>query len=151
MIKRSLLGFLACLSAACGDESVPTEPVPGLPNAVATNSCGPADGPAVAIYLAAQPVESLQPVAPYVQVNIQGSFNALGAGTVFRITESYQVASAWFHGSGVEVKIANDGEVGVTTKSATGLAGYVDLRFPDGLRLRGRFSANWEPRQMLCG
>jgi hypothetical protein len=151
MIKRSVPALLACLIAACGDASVPTEPVSGLEHAVATNSCGPADGPAVAIYLAAQPVESLQPVAPYVQVQIGESFTALAAGSVYQVSDFFMEANAWFHGSGVEMKIANDGEVGVTTKSSTALTGYVDLRFPDGLRFRGTFSANWEPRQVLCG
>jgi len=150
VIKRSLPALLVCLAAACSDESAPTEPVNGLPYAVATNSCGPADGAMVAIVLAAQPVEALQPVAPYVQIHIQGSFDALSAGAVFPISESYQDANAWFHGSGVE-RTANGGEIGVTSRTSTAIAGYVDLRFPDGVRLRGTFSAAWEPRQLLCG
>ena len=151
MIKRSLPALLVCLAAACGDESAPTEPVSGLPHAVATNSCGPTDGPAVLIYLAAQPVESQQPVAPYVQVQIWESFTALAAGSVFQVSDFFMQANASFHGSGVETKSANDGEVGVTSRTSTAIAGYVDLRFPDRVRLRGTFSAAWEPRQILCG
>lgn len=150
MIKRSLPALLLCLAAACSDDSAPTEPVNGLPYAVATNSCGPADGAMVAIYLAAQPVESLQPVAPYVQVHIHGSFADLAAGSVFQVSDSFQDANAWFHGSGVE-RTANGGEIGVTSRTSTAIAGYVDLRFPDGARLRGTFSANWTPTQLLCG
>jgi hypothetical protein len=152
VLRRIYLGLTACLVAACSDGSEPTEPVSGLPHAAASNSCGPADGPAVVIYLASMPIESLQPVAPFLQIHIWRSITELDAGSVIRISESISDANASFHGSGVEMKTANDGEVGVTSKSTTVIAGYVDLRFPDGPRFRGTFSAAWEPRNLLlCG
>jgi hypothetical protein len=135
---------------ACGDDSAPLEPLSELPFAVATPSCGPADGPAVLIYLASTPIESLQPVAPFVQVNIWRSITELGAGSVVPISESISDATAWFRGSGVE-RQATGGEVGVTSRTTTALAGSVDLRFADGPAVRGTFTAKWEPRQLLCG
>jgi hypothetical protein len=150
VLKRFVPVLVACLSAGCGNESAPLAPLRALPHAVATNSCGPADGPLVVVYLASMPIESLQPVAPFVQVHIPKSFAELGAGSVFPISESFTDANAWFHGSGVE-RTANGGEIGVTSTSATAMAGYVDLRFPDGVRLRGTFTANFQPRLMLCG
>jgi hypothetical protein len=141
---------MACLLVGCGDDSAPTEPVSGLPHAAASNSCGPADGAAVVIYLASMPIESLQPVAPFLQVHIWRSITELGAGSVIPISESISDANAWFRGSGVE-RQATGGEVGVTSRSATSLGGYVDLRFADGPRMRGTFTATWEPRAVLCG
>jgi len=150
VLKRLIPTFLAGLILGCSDDPAPLEPLRGLPYAVATPSCGPADGPAVLIYMASMPIESLQPVAPFVQVNIWRSITALDAGSVVPISESLSDAGAWFRGSGIE-RTANGGEVGVTSKSATTVSGYIDLRFPDGFSLRGSFTATWTPRQMLCG
>ena len=150
MLRRSFRGLLACLLVACNNEPAPLEPLRDLPHAAATNACGPADGAIVVVYLASTPIQSLQPSAPFVQVHIPKSFAELGAGSVFPISESLTDANAWFHGSGVE-RTANGGEVGVTSTSATAMTGYVDLRFPDGVRIRGTFSATWEPQQVLCG
>jgi hypothetical protein len=150
VLKRPVIGLLGCLLVACSDDPVPLEPLSELPYAVATPSCGPADGPAVLIYLASMPIESLQPVAPFVQVNIWRSITDLNAGTVVPISESLSDASVWFRGSGIE-REATGGEVGVTSRTSTTLAGYVDLQFADGFTMRGSFTATWTPRQMLCG
>ena len=149
-MTRPVFGLLVCLIVACSNDPAPFEPLSELPYAVATPSCGPADGPAVLIYLASMPIDSLQPVAPFVQVNILRSITELGAGSVVQISESLSDANAWFRGSGVE-RQATGGEVGVTSRTTTTLAGYIDLRFNDGPALRGTFSATWTPRQMLCG
>ena len=150
MLKRPVFGLVACLLLACSDDSAPLEPLSELPYAVATPSCGPADGPAVLIYLASMPIESLQPVAPFIQVNIWRSITDLNPGTVVPISESLSDANVWFRGSGVE-REATGGEVGVTSRTSTTLAGYVDLRFADGPGMRGSFTATWTPREMLCG
>jgi hypothetical protein len=151
VLKRSLsVLLLAGFIAGCSDDSAPLEPLRELPYAVATPSCGPADGPAVLIYLASMPIEALQPVAPFVQVNILRSITELDAGSVIQISESISDANAWFRGSGVE-RQATGGEVGVTSRTTDTLAGYIDLRFTDGAPLRGSFAATWTPRQLLCG
>ena len=150
MLKRSLVVLLAGSMAGCGNDPAPLEPLSELPHAVATSSCGPADGPAVLIYLASMKIDSLQPVAPFIQVNIWRSITQLGAGSVVKISESLSDANAWFRGSGVE-RQATGGEVGVTSRTTDTLAGYIDLRFADVAPLRGTFSATWTPRQMFCG
>ena len=152
MLRRSLSGLLACLvlPAACNDEE-PIGPLSDLPYAAATNSCGPADGPVVLIYFAAQPIQSLQPVAPFVQVHIPRSFAELDIGD-YPIGQSFANANAWFHGSGVETKTATGGVVSITDVNPSGLAGQIDLDFPDGVRFRGTFASAWTPRQfLLCG
>ena len=150
MLKRVFLALSAMLAAGCSDNPVPSEPLSDLPFAVATNSCGPADGPVVAIYLASTRIESLQPSAPFISIRIPHSFETVGAGSKYQITELFTDASAFFHGSGIE-RTANGGEVGITSKSSTTLTGYVDLRFADGPRMRGTFAATWQPTQFLCG
>ena len=147
-LRRPILVLLAALLASCSDDPAPVAPLQDFTYAMATPACGPADGPMVLIYLATSPFES-QPSAPFIQVHIPKSFDDVNAGAVFPVSESLSDANAWFRGSGVE-RTANGGEVGVTSKS-TVLSGYIDLRFPDGYRLRGSFIASWVPRQMLCG
>ena len=148
---RSSLAIALCVLAACSDET-PFEPLSALPFAYATNSCGPADGPTVVVYLAAQSFDLAQPVAPFVQVNLPIASTALKAGDVFHVDDDDIMApNAWFHGSGVEASAANDGEVGVTAFTANLLSGYIDLEFPGGQIFRGSFIAAWQPRQTFCG
>ena len=75
----------------------------------------------------------------------------LKAGDEFQVGELFSEANAWFHGSGVETREADGGEVGVTAFNASTLTGYVDLEFTGGPKFRGTFIAAWQPRQLLCG
>jgi hypothetical protein len=146
----SRLTIALCVLLACNDEG-PLEPLSEFPFALATPSCGPTDAPIVAIYLATQSFEVSQPVAPYVQVHVPTSSSQLKAGDVFEVNELFTAANAWFHGSGVETREADRGEIGVTAFSASTLSGYVDLEFNGGPRFRGTFVAAWQPRQLFCG
>ena len=51
------------------DLSLPAPPN-GYPTAYATRDCAPADGPAMRLYLAAEPSEALPPPAPFIDVAI---------------------------------------------------------------------------------
>ena len=150
MSRLSPLAIAFCFLVACDDET-PFEPLSEFPFAYATPSCGPTDAPVVLIYLATQPFESSQPVAPYIQVTVPSASSELKAGDVFDVGEPLTEANAWFHGSGVETRTANDGEIGITAFSANVLSGYVDLEFSGGPTFRGAFTADWQPRQLLCG
>lgn len=149
MNRLSRLTMPLCVLAACSE--TPLEPLSELPYAYATPSCGPADAPTVSIYLAAQSFELPQPLAPFVEVHLPSASSQLKAGDVFRISELFTEASAFFHTSGVETRVANGGGVGVTEFKANILSGYVDLEFTDVPRVRGTFIAAWVPRQLLCG
>lgn len=150
MLRRACLTLALLLTAACDDET-PLAPLSELPYALATNSCGPTDAPSLLIYLASQPFDAGQPVAPYVQVHLPASVGELSTDKVFQVGESYTAANAWFHGSGVQTRTANGGEVGVSAPTSVTISGHVDLRFPEGARIRGTFIADWQPRQILCG
>jgi hypothetical protein len=116
------------------------------------SSCGPADGPATYIYLSSTPVELPQPVAPFIQLFVPKRFSESTAAEVFAIGDDFNVeASAWFHTSGVEPRQATRGEVGITSLASNRLTGFVDLVFPNGVRIRGSFNAPWHDPQTLCG
>ena len=151
-MRKIILLMVATLIVACDDDT-PLQPLSALPHATATPSCGPADGPATAIYLASTPVQLPQPDVPFIQVFVPRRFTeSTTEGVVFRIGENFdEEASAWFHRSGVELKSATSGEVGITAFTGNLLTGYVDLEFPDGVRVRGSFSASWQHREILCG
>jgi hypothetical protein len=128
------------------------EPLGELPHAAAVASCGPADGPATQIYLASTPVELPQPVAPFIQVFVPRRFTESTPDMVFSIGDDYnEEASAWFHTSGVEPRQAVRGEVGITSLASNRLTGFVDLVFPNGVRIRGSFNASWHDMQTFCG
>lgn len=142
----ALLGLLA----AC-DEN-PTEPPEGFPHALATPSCGPVDQPLVAIYLAAAPIETPQPAAPFVQITVPGPLSELRAGQSWPMTEDYSGGTAWRFVGGINPPIvANQGDVSITEVSSTMIRGSVNLRFADGTRVRGTFDAVWQPRELFCG
>jgi hypothetical protein len=144
------LAIALCFLVAC-DDKTPLEPLSEFPFAYATPSCGPTDAPIVEVYLATQPFELPQLVAPYLQVHIPSSSSELRAGDVFAVGEHTTEANVWFHGSGVETRAASDGEIRVTAFNANVLTGYVDLEFSGGPIFRGTFTAAWQPRQLLCG
>lgn len=150
-MRKLILPLVTLLVGACHENS-PLEPLAALPHAAATPSCGPADGPATLIYLASSPVELLQPSVPFIQVFVPGRFTESTPREVFDVGEDFnEEASAWFHRSGVELQSATRGVVGITAFRGNLLTGYVDLTFPDGVRMRGTFTASWQPREILCG
>jgi hypothetical protein len=150
-VRPRYLGTLILLAAACNSDRL-VKPVDGLPYALATPSCGPADGPATIIVLASTPVELPQPSVPYIQVFVPRRFTESTRGDVFEIGDDInENSNAWFYRSGVETKSARRGEVGITALRGNQLTGYVDLEFPDGARIRGAFSATFHSVATFCG
>lgn len=151
MSRLSRYCLAACLVGLAGCDGTPVDPPTGLPHSLATPSCGPADEPIIAIYLAATPIESLQPPVPFLQVNFPASFSELRPGIEWRVSEGYSAGAAWLYEIADTPVMATSGEVEVTDSSASAITGFVDLRFSDGSRIRGRFEARWQPREMRCG
>jgi len=137
-------------AAACGADDIPAPPE-GLTHALGTRSCGPADGPAVAIYLAAAPVAALEPAAPYVRIDVWEAVDrlttqawVLDAGSTTGIASHYSSAGAF--------EVATSGRIVVTAVDRdTTLVGTVDLDFPSAGRVRGGFRAVWVSSAPLCG
>ena len=151
MSRLSRYCLAAFLVALVGCEGTPVDPPKGLPHSLATPSCGPADESITAIYLAATPIESLEPPVPFMRVHFPASFAELRAGLVWRVSESYSAGGAWFYESTETGATATQGEVGITESTADVITGYVDFRFSNGSRIRGSFEARWQAREVFCG
>lgn len=148
--RPTILLTLAVSAFGCRPYNV-SAPPDGLPHSAATRSCGPADGPAVAIYLASSPVQALEPSAPYVRFYMWQALNDL-AGRSFALTGEAPEGSAWYHRSVSDYEVATSGQISVTSVGSDNtIEGWVDVRFATAGRVRGGFRATWIPGQPLCG
>jgi len=66
LLKLAVIGFAV---AGC-DSSNTLGPPPDLEYAAVTRTCGPADGPAVEIFLVPAPMQSLAPQTPYARMYV---------------------------------------------------------------------------------
>ena len=139
---------LLAVTASCASDAIPGPPT-GLPFAAATPACGPADGPAVAIYLSPDPVESLDPATPFVRIAIWQPRE--------RLTErSWSVAdgaaAAGYVSTPNDFESATGGSVTVSGIDPDGtVRGEVVLTFPVRGRIAGGFYARWFPVALRCG
>jgi len=141
-IIPALLG--ASLSLGCGNVSGPPE---GLSHALAMNTCGPADGPATAIYLAPEPIQAVSPSYPYVRIAIWQDVTQLAGGT-YRLDGA---ASALYTPGAGTFELASRGTVTIRRVGPENrVEGVVDLQF-SFRRVLGTFSAAWVQLELLCG
>ena len=142
VIRWSSFSVLVFFAMACSDG---TGPPFGFRHAAATFECGPADGPAVAIYLSPNPVTSLEPSGPYVRIYIAQAVEEVG-GKAFPIGETSPVG-AWFQTSPSNSEMATSGYVITSSVNADKtVEGTVDLTFPNAARVHGSFHAPWISR-----
>ena len=138
----------AALVLACSSDGV-VGPNGRFDHAAATFACGPADGPALAIYLAPDPITSLEPAGVFVRVYVSGTIDEI-RGAMLPIS-THSNAAAWFHPNANEYEIATSGYLMVGSGSAGGtLEGSVNLQFPSAGRVHGAFHADWIPTNVLC-
>ena len=149
-ITRMLrLSLVVAFAMACSSDSV-SAPLRGFVYAAAVFQCGPADGPAVAIYLAPNPVGSIEPSAPFVRVYVPVQLDQL-TGHVWPISTNTE-AAAWFHPNASTYEIAETGYMIVSSvDSESTITGSVDLHFPDAGHIKSEFRATWVPSHTLCG
>lgn len=149
VISWSSFSVLIFLAMACSDGIA--APPAGYTHAAATFACGPADGPAVAIYLSPNPVTSLEPSGPYVRIYIDTAVEQVG-GKAWPIGGS-SPAAASFQTSASNYEIATGGYI--ITSSVSGdktIEGTVNLMFPNAGHISGGFHAEWISRAgPLCG
>jgi hypothetical protein len=147
LIRRigSLLVFAILLG--CGSDTV-LRPPGGLNYSVAVSQCGPADGPAVAIFLTNDPAQKPNPSPPYVRIYIDLSNSALD-GRQRSVAGSNAEAAAWFQ-LGIGPSVAADDGFVVATESRDTIDGSVDLLFPQAGHIVGAFHAPLFPNQALC-
>lgn len=147
------LGLCALsVATACGLDGIPGPPL-GFDHAASAQACGPTDGPAVAIYLAGSPVESLDPSPPYLQVAVWQSLHDL-AERSWSVAGAEAQGGAWFYSTNDDFELATSGHVVVNAvRSDSTIEGSVTLRFPTAGRVTGSFRAPWRYREpdWYCG
>jgi hypothetical protein len=148
-MRASPLGILALIvAAACGADGV-SGPSGPLPHAAAMATCGPADGPAVAIYLAASPITDNEPQVPHVRIAIWTALDQL-AGRSWAVGDAGEAHATW-HAAPSNFVVAERGEIVVHSVSAdNAIDASVDLIFANG-RVRGRFTSTWLSLPIPCG
>jgi len=150
-ITRMLrLSLVVAFAMACSSDTI-SAPLRGFVYAAAMAQCGPADGPAVAIYLTPNPVGSIEPIAPFVRVYVPVQLDQL-TGRMWPIASGNTEAAAWFHPDASTYELAETGYMIVNSvDSESTITGLVDLHFPDAGHIRSQFRATWVPSHALCG
>lgn len=135
---------------ACSADGIPGPPE-GLPHALATNSCSPADGAAVAVYLSGTPSDTVEPAAPFVRVAAWGSLASL-IGRTIDVSAGGGAGGAWYVPAPNDFELATTGTLRITAVLDDGtVEGALDVRFPVSGRMHGGFRAAWRPRTLFCG
>jgi hypothetical protein len=142
------MAVVVAAAVACDSDSV-FEPIRHFEFSAATFQCGPADGPATAIYLT-HDVGSIDPSAPFVRIYIPVAVEEL-SGRVWQLSEDSPEGAAWFHSSDASSEIAASGYMIVAAVgSDRTVQGSVYLEFPDAGRVSGAFAAGWIQRIVIC-
>lgn len=144
----TLLLLVSCTSE--NDLSLPAPPS-GFPTAYAMRDCAPADGPAMRLYLAAEPSEALPPPAPFIDVAIWQ-----GVSTVADKRFEWSGASSEGNARRCTATDACESATGVVLQfrplgADTSVTGTMTLTFADGSMVAGGFNAAWRSTTMLCG
>ncbi|HEY6107486.1 MAG TPA: hypothetical protein VIV56_01160 [Gemmatimonadales bacterium] len=140
----------ALLAVACLSDST-LRPPGRFHYAAAARACGPADGPAVGIYLATVPVESLAPPAPYIRIAVWQPLDHLAGGS-WLIAAGDTSAAAWYYTAPNQFEVATGGHVMVTAvQPDTTIEGSLDVTFPAAGRVTGGFRSVWIAGAPLCG
>lgn len=152
MKRTRLLRFVgvAFVVAACGTSCRTAVEAPNglLPYAAAMQSCGPTDGPAVSLLFSANPdVTSATPSYPLVRVMIWRAL-AEARGKTVQLGGNDGFAS--FSRSAEDVTGASRGSVTLDA-GTNAVTGTLNLTFPNRDPVRGRFTAVWIERTILCG
>lgn len=153
VIRPVHAGVLLLLTVACGEDGagpLPAAPS-GYPYAYATNSCGPADGPATRFYLASEPSATLPATVPRIEFVIHRSASELQGEDVTWDGSSSDGWAGRCDGAG-PCAAATSAVVRFRRGAAdTVLSGTVKLRFEDGTSASGGFEATWRRTEQLCG
>jgi hypothetical protein len=148
---RHLALSIAIVAVTACDSGATHAPPRGLPHAVATSTCAPNDALAIAIYLTAAPAETMEPSAPYLQITIWHSLDAMD-GRTWSLSPDSDDGAASFRATPTGFETATRGSITVRSVSDENrVAGTVDVTFPSAGRIRGTFNATWIPSTRLCG
>jgi hypothetical protein len=139
---------VALLTPGC--ESGPAEPPPEFPFALATRECGPADGPAVAIYLVRDTMPALPPGGARVRVYVWHALDELPGRSWAVGGDSPDGFAEYWDGAGETTPLRGTVTVAAVRADST-VEGEVDLVSGGAFAVRGGFRAAWRPRVLMCG
>ena len=143
------MAVVIAAAVACDSDSV-FEPIRHFEYSAATFQCGPADGPATAIFLSHDAVGSTQPSTPFVRIYIPVAVGEL-SGRVWQLSADSPEGAAWFHSGDASSEIAASGYMIVAAVSSDRtVQGSVYLEFPDAGRVSGAFAAGWIQTTRTC-
>ena len=142
------LSLVAALVLACSSDGA-IGPPSRFDHVSATFACGPADGPALAIYFSEEPVTVGFPPGAFVVVYVQGTVDEI-VGTMWPFSTG-STAAASFHPGGNDYEYATGGYLLVSSGSAgQTLEGTVDIEFPKAGHLQRAFRAEWVQSNIMC-
>jgi len=160
LIRLISASMVISFSLACAGDGISAPPI-GFTHAVAGPDCGPAGGPALAIYLTRDPAIPPIPLTPpLVRIYLAQSVTAISgrtwtlAGTASDGNASFQSAPS--NNSGLVQfpipELATGGYMIVTSVGSDNtIEGAVDVTFPSAGHIRGGFRAAWVlPNVSLC-
>ena len=141
------IAVIGVLAAGCSSDTA-VGPSGSFDHAAVTSTCGPADGPAVAIYLTSEPVTSLEPSGIYVRLVVPRSIDEL-AGTSWAIATNTEAGARYTRPNDYEW--ATSGYLLVKSVSTDhSVTGSVYLDFPNAGHMQGEFHADWFPASQPC-
>jgi hypothetical protein len=142
------MAVVVAVAVACDSDSVFT-PIRHFEYSAATRQCGPADGPATAIFLSHDAVGSTEPSSPFVRIYIPVAVEQL-SGDVWQLSEGAE-GTAWFHSTDTNSEVAKSGYMIVAAVgSDRTVQGSVYLEFPNAGRVSGAFAAPWIQSTVIC-
>jgi hypothetical protein len=140
---------VAALALACSSDAL-IGPAGRFDHAAAMLACGPADGPAVAIYFASEPVTTVEPQGDYVRVYVPRTLDEVAAGKTWPIATNSEAAGLYHFANG-DYEIAKSGYLTVTSVDTDKtITGTVSLTFPNAGRVQGEFHAEWFQTLIAC-
>lgn len=143
------VAVIGVLAAGCSSDTA-VGPSGRFAYAAATATCGPADGPAIAIYFTSEPVTTLDPPGDYVRIYVSRTLDEIAAGKIWPIASNSD-AAAWLHYANGDFENASVGYLEVASVSANKtVAGTVSLTFPDAGHVQRDFVAHWIETTMPC-
>jgi hypothetical protein len=154
MGRRYLVGLTIILAvgAACNSDGIPAPSI-GFDHAVMTPACGPADGPAVAIYLASSPIDHVDPPTPFVRIAVWQPLDHVGGRTWRFGIGGGDSASAVLVTGPNDYNVAIGGYVTLNVIDTTSTTeGSAELEFIGVDHIAGGFHAAWSSAAApLCG
>src|SRR6185312_9253313 len=140
LIRRTGSLTALALLLGCSSDSV-LLPKQGLTFEFAQWQCGPADGPAMAIYLTREPSNAPTPTAPFARIYIDLGTNNLLDGRELAVGDGGQAFATFYRTDGTFEPASSGAVVANYSASDQEIVGSADLTFTDAGHLVEDFRA----------